>query len=118
MSFAENLRILRENYSMTQKELAEKIGVTQASICQFERGTAQPSVSVAVELARTFNTTCEKMVGLTDFDYIDIAGDKSISTEDLALAKRTVDKMRKKSLSTADKAFLQQVYEHHKESNK
>ena len=57
MSFAENLKKLRESHNITQKELADQIGVTQASICQFERGTVQPSISIAVELAKAFNTT-------------------------------------------------------------
>jgi len=42
MTFGEKLRIEREKYSMTQAELGAKIGVTRATIVNYERGASHP----------------------------------------------------------------------------
>lgn len=41
----------RKNTGMTQKELAEKTGITQADISRLERGNANPSLRTLQRLA-------------------------------------------------------------------
>lgn len=62
MGFSENLRKRREEQQITQVQLAERIGVSQALICQYELGACQPNITMGVLLAKKLDTTCEKLV--------------------------------------------------------
>ncbi len=62
MAFAESLKRERERHCMTQEQLAEKLGVKQALISQYENGVTSPTVALAVKIAKTLGTTCEEMV--------------------------------------------------------
>ena len=47
-----SLAVLRADAGMTQKELAERVGVSQSQIADWERGRNLPSVQSCVRLAR------------------------------------------------------------------
>ncbi len=63
MSLAENIRMYREKTNQNQKELAEKVGVTQQAISLFEQGLKKTSFALAIRLAKALGTTCEKLSG-------------------------------------------------------
>lgn len=60
--FEFNLKKLRERKGISQAELAQLVGVSQAAIAQFELGTSLPNVKTAVRLAKVLGTTCEELV--------------------------------------------------------
>lgn len=62
MSFAENLKKLRKEKGLSQKELADKLDISQPMIAQYERGLKLPTILVGVELAKVLNSTCEELV--------------------------------------------------------
>ena len=47
-----NIRVKREELGVSQKELAEKSGITQSFLCDIEQGRSKPSIDVAIKLAR------------------------------------------------------------------
>lgn len=51
MSIGENIRNRRESLGLTQTYVAEHAGITQAMLCQIERGTKNPSLQVSAEIA-------------------------------------------------------------------
>ena len=51
MSVGENIRRLREKREMTQAYVAEQVGISQAMLCQIERGTKNPSLQIGKGLA-------------------------------------------------------------------
>ena len=51
MSIGENIKQKREAANLTQKELAEKLGITQSMIAQLERGTKTLTVPLGQEIA-------------------------------------------------------------------
>ena len=51
ISIVEALAKARRDIGMTQKELAEKTGITQADISRLERGNANPSIKTLQRLA-------------------------------------------------------------------
>ena len=59
MNVGENIRKIRLNKNIQQVELAEKVGVTQAMICQIERGTKNPSLQVAYLIAEALECKTE-----------------------------------------------------------
>lgn len=60
MKFIKDLRI--EN-NLTQKELADKLGVTNKSVWAYENSYAVPSIETLIKLADTFNCTVDYLVG-------------------------------------------------------
>lgn len=61
MAFGKNLKELRESENLTQGELAEKIGVSQVAISQFERGETNPKLTTLKLLAGFFRTSVERL---------------------------------------------------------
>ena len=53
------LLVLREEESLTQKDIADKIGITTSHYGMIEIGVRNPSLSTAYKLANFFKTTIE-----------------------------------------------------------
>jgi putative transcriptional regulator len=49
---------------MTQQDLADRVGVTRQTILAIERGNYNPSVGLAIRLARVFGITVEQLFEL------------------------------------------------------
>ena len=52
---------LREKFSLTQKELGEKVGVSRQSINAIETGKFDPSIWLAYDLAKYFGSNIEEI---------------------------------------------------------
>ncbi len=58
------VRAMRQEHKMTQKDLADAVGVTRQTIIAIERGNYTPSVALAIKIARTFNVSCDTIFSL------------------------------------------------------
>lgn len=57
-----NMRRLRfDNDEMTQKELADRVGVTRQTIVAIEKGKYSPTLELAFKIAVTFNKSLEEV---------------------------------------------------------
>lgn len=56
---------LRKLCSMTQDDLAQKVGVTRQTIIAIEKGNYTPSVLLALKIAKEFNSPVEKVFTIT-----------------------------------------------------
>ncbi len=52
--FPQRLRTLRKRKGLSQQALGERLGVSQAAVCKWESGQAQPDMDALRELARFF----------------------------------------------------------------
>lgn len=64
--FADRVRLLRLQHKYTQQELALLCGTDQSNISKIERGLMKGNLSLAISLARVFNTSIDYLIGLTD----------------------------------------------------
>lgn len=64
--FKERLKELRKEYSLTQQELADKIGVVRTAIANYETGRTIPDADTLSLLAKIFNTTTDYLLGNSD----------------------------------------------------
>lgn len=55
-----------ENGEMSQQDLAERVGVSRQTIVSIEKGDYNPSVKLAILLARSLNTTVEQLFELEE----------------------------------------------------
>lgn len=60
------LKELRKEKNCTQRHLAEVLGLTPNSICEWEKGRSEPSAETLVEIAKFFNTSTDYLLGVTD----------------------------------------------------
>lgn len=58
------LKQYREEKGLTQKELAEKVGVRRETILHLENNRYNPSLELALEIARVFGVTVETLFKL------------------------------------------------------
>lgn len=61
-----NLRGERCRQDLSQDELAEKLGVSPATIRQWESGTTKPSVSNLLAMSELFQCSVDYLLGRTD----------------------------------------------------
>lgn len=66
---ANNLRKYRMLRSFSQEELAKLIGVSRESVCRIERGKSNPSLDLALRLAKALQCTVEELF-LSESDLI------------------------------------------------
>lgn len=63
MGFSDILRRLAENKGITQKKLAEEIGVPVSTIGGYFQGTSEPDLETIKHLANYFNCSVDLMAG-------------------------------------------------------
>lgn len=64
MSFAEHLMSLRKQRGWSQEELGNQIGVTRQTVSKWEMGQSTPELEKLVDLARLFDMSIDRLVGL------------------------------------------------------
>ena len=60
------LRVLRAERAWSQQELGDRLGVSRQAINAVETGKFDPSLPLAMKLARIFNQTVEQIFSLED----------------------------------------------------
>ena len=58
----------RTKNGYSQEKLAEKLGVSRQTIISIEKGRYNPSLPLALLIAKTFNTTVESVFSLDEKD--------------------------------------------------
>ena len=66
MNFSERLKYLRcaKIPNITQKDLANALGITQRKVSFMETGTTEPSLNDIVALCNYFNVSADYLLGL------------------------------------------------------
>ncbi len=67
MIFRERLKELRIEKKWTQKNLAEKMNVTDDCVHFWEKGRSEPSIEQILELANLFEITTDYLLGKSDY---------------------------------------------------
>lgn len=62
MNIGENIKKLREKHGLTQRDVAGEIFISVQMLSAIETGIKQPSLNVALALARLFKTSVETLV--------------------------------------------------------
>ena len=71
---AEKIKLLRENAGLSQKSLADKLGITRSSVNAWELGISVPSTQYIVELATLFKVSTDYLLNFNNTKAINIDG--------------------------------------------
>lgn len=66
MSLTTKLREYRARDKLSQEELARKVGVRRETIGNLENGKYNPSLKLAMDIAKIFETTVEELFYFTE----------------------------------------------------
>ena len=66
MPFSERLVLLRKSHSLTQKQLAADIQVSELAIQHYEAQRRKPAFDVLIALADYFDVSLDYLVGRSD----------------------------------------------------
>ena len=89
----DKLKSLRVEKKLTQKQVADRIGLAISAVSSYESGTRYPSYDVLVKLARIFHVSTDYLLGMTDTRNIDITG---LDDNEIELVSQLVDMLRNK----------------------
>lgn len=64
--FNERLKELRLEKNLSQNELAEKLGVSQKSISNWETGVREADFETLEKMTKFFNVTADYLLGISD----------------------------------------------------
>ena len=64
--FQERLKELRKNKQLSQKALADILGTTNSSVCDWECGRSQPDIEMITKIATYFEVSSDYLLGLCD----------------------------------------------------
>ena len=64
--FSQNLKALRLEAHISQAELAEKMGVGQRTVSNWERGARQPDYDTLIKIAKYFEVSTDYLLGVVD----------------------------------------------------
>lgn len=63
-TIAKRLRELRKNQGLTQAEVAEKLGIPQTLVSEYERGTVRLHGAIVAALAKLMRVSADELLGL------------------------------------------------------
>ena len=78
MEFNEKIRMLRRNAGLTQRQVADAVGVTYRTYQNYEAGASKPSGGVALRLAAALGVSTDTLLGTRDLPPAEDAGDAEL----------------------------------------
>ena len=77
----ERLADLRKDKNMSQKDLAQQLGISVYTVSSYERENSTPDDNMKVKIARFFNVSLDYLLGLIN-EELPIGGGKGIHLPD------------------------------------
>ena len=93
VNMGKKLHSLRTEMKLTQKQVADRIGLAISAVSAYESGTRYPSYETLVKLSRIFHVSTDYLLGLTEKRSIDVTG---LDDTEIELLSQLVDKLKKK----------------------
>ena len=86
---SENIKFLRKQSGMTQKDLAQKLYVTSQAVSRWELGEVEPSITTIGEIANIFNVSVDEIVFGPNKSRGDLVVEDSNDLQNINIDKNT-----------------------------
>lgn len=73
MNFGDKLKKLRTGQKLSQRELADRLGVAKSVISYYESGDRYPSYDVLVKMAHLFHVTTDYLLDIDKVRTVDVS---------------------------------------------
>lgn len=93
VNMGDKLKSLRIEKKLTQKQVADRIGLAISAVSSYESGSRYPSYDVLVRLAHIFHVSTDYLLGMTDKRNVDVTG---LSDDEIEAVSQLVEMLRKK----------------------
>lgn len=93
LKIGENLKALRAQYGLNQKQVADRVGVATSAISAYESGYRYPSYHVLIKLTGIFHVTSDYLLGLEKTQTADLTG---LSEDEIEIVVRMIEALRNK----------------------
>ena len=90
---ANKIKILRENKGLSQKALADELGITRSSVNAWEQGISVPSTQYIVELATLFDVSTDYLLNFKNDKAINIDG---LNEKEIKIVLELIEYFRQK----------------------
>lgn len=95
VDFGTKLKELRQQAGLTQKQLADRLWLSKATVSYYEQSLRYPSPEILVKLAGVFHVTTDYLLGIEDKKQtIDVT---DLSDEDIDFLENAAKLLRKKN---------------------
>lgn len=92
VDFGENLKMLRKKSGLTQKQLAERLWISKATVSYYEQSLRCPSPEILIKLSNIFHVSTDYLLGMEDKKQtLDVT---DLSEEDIILLQNIIDRLR------------------------
>lgn len=95
MNLADNIKKLREDNGMLQKQVAAEIGLKPAHYNKIEKGIVEPSIEILDKLAKFFSLSIDQIVHLDENTPKEIVIEDKTTTEQIKLIHQLDEEDRK-----------------------
>lgn len=101
MRIGERIKYLREAKGLTQKDVANKLGLESAAVSKYELNLREPNIEALKKLSEIFEVSTDFLLGLTPDVYI---GEKDKATFNLTNIKNKYEKNPTTEIIDTDEA--------------
>ena len=112
-SFAIKLKKLRIEHGLSQKDLAQELGISRSCLANYEGGKRQPDNEMLIHIADKFHVLVDYLIDRTDYKNIEL------SLQEINECTRLKQKYQGlplildlSNLTLEGKIFVAQFYEH------
>lgn len=96
VDFGNRLKELRLNAGLSQKQLADKLWITKATVSYYELSERNPSPEILIKIAKVFHVTTDYLLGIEDKQkYLDV---RDLTDDEIDLLQHTINVIRKNRL--------------------
>ncbi|MFL8105538.1 helix-turn-helix domain-containing protein [Clostridioides difficile] len=107
-SLGDRIANLRKELDINQKELATKIGITEASLSRYENNLREPKSEIIVRLAKALETSTDYLLGVND--NTKISKEDKLIIENLSVSEKTKKLLEKiYSLEKEDREAIEKM---------
>lgn len=85
------IKDLREDMNLRQIDVAQKTGIDQRTLSNYETGKTNPDSYAIIKLAEFYGVTCDYLLGVTDVNYTGNAG----ACEEIRKIRKHLDSLEK-----------------------
>ncbi len=90
----EKIRELREKLGLTQRQLAERIGIGKSTLAMYETKDRMPSPVVLIKLASCFHVSTDYLLGIDGVKRVDMSG---LTEKDVEYIEGLIELLREKN---------------------